>query len=78
MQKFYIIDNRFNSQSRREYFLEVIVAADTKRKAQSKARKIFNISFQGMFGAMCLTEEQAREFGNLKDKAGYPVTFNNQ
>ena len=74
MKKFYIIENRFNSEGSREYYLEVIIPAETKRKAQSKARKIFGISFSGQFGAMCWTEEQAKEESHwLKDKAGYLV-----
>ena len=77
MNKFYIVDNRFNGECKREYFLEVIIKAETKRKAQSKAKKVFGISFKGMFGAMCLTEEEAKDFGKLKDKAGYLV-FDNQ
>jgi len=73
MNKFYIIENRFNAECKREYYLEVIIKAETKRKAQSKAKKIFGISFSGQFGAMCLTEEEAKEFHNLKDAAGYLV-----
>lgn len=74
MNKFYIIENRFNSECKREYYLEVIIKAETKRKAQSKAKKIFGISFSGQFGAMCWTEEQAKEESRwLKDKAGYLV-----
>lgn len=74
MTKFYIIDNRFNSECKREYFLDVIVTAQSKRKAQNKAKKIVPaLSFSGAFGAMCLTQEQAMEFTNLRDKAGYQV-----
>ena len=73
MNKFYIIENRFNSECIREYYLEVIIKAETKSKAQSKARKIWGISFSGQFGAMCLTEEDAKEWRNLRDAAGYLV-----
>ena len=71
MNKFYIIENRFNQECKREYYLEVIIKAETKRKAQSKANKIFGISFSGQFGAICLTEEEAKDVHNLRDAAGY-------
>lgn len=73
MKDFYIIENRFTNNSKREYYLEVKIQAETKRKAQNKARKIFGISFSGMFGAMCLDENQAKDIPKLKDKAGYLV-----
>ena len=69
MEKFYIIATRYENSNTAEHgygdypesidFVKHIVEAETKRKAQSKVKKIDSrMSFSGMFGNRCYSEEE--------------------
>lgn len=72
MKKYYVIGEKYINSNTPEHgfgdfperkpYIQLRVEADTKRKAQNKAKKIDNrIMFGGMFGNQILEEHEVKE-----------------
>jgi len=79
--KFFIVSTRFKTDNTAEYgfgdyservpFINLIVEAETKRKAMNKAKKIDNrLGFSGMFGDQIYSEVEIQQDELLADYIG--------